>query len=484
MSAHGSYGPAAVNNRRPPEAYTPHAAAICKHCQLIGRPLRRLCRWWSMTVPHGQPLRRPTEAADDRAEQPGSPLALPMATDDCSVPAAGTSSTAEGGGGSAALTATPPHQRVARQQHKPMREFTPRACLQCDWTVIYDCNSALNKHMRKEHGTFYSAKRGCDMVLRGGEPLVRQQHGGSFRGHSPHSVSIGSNAERRKLPKMDTGEVEHSQPQRRNRRRRKPAPSKPGDRGTQSVTVASGPGDATRQGAGGQQAAGVSAPAAQHCPPSPASSTAGEFGPRPQIDLRLEGQEALSPLKVTVSWADEGGTEAVRAPDDVVVPDCYNLRMVDQGTAMEPPRVTVGSTQTPSDEPGPATAPPCSTADQSPPTATVTADAASQCQGPETTPPCLPTRPPMSTVDLVAMARPFWFMPIGEAAPRAVSTVLQTYSTSLEHRELETNLQWAHVGRRDLGQFLLHRMADESREGRSAEQILQSLWWFLSNMQH
>jgi len=69
------------------------------------------------------------EAADDRAEQSGSPPASPMATDDCSVPAAGTSSTAEGGEGMAASLATPSCPRVARRRHQPKRDFTPRACV-------------------------------------------------------------------------------------------------------------------------------------------------------------------------------------------------------------------------------------------------------------------------------------------------------------------------------------------------------------------
>jgi len=101
------------------------------------------------------PSTLPTEAADDRAEQSGSPPALPIATDDCSMPAAGMSSAAEGDGGSAASAATSSRPRVARQWHKPMHDFTPRACLRCNWSVVYDCRSALNKHMRDEHGSFF-----------------------------------------------------------------------------------------------------------------------------------------------------------------------------------------------------------------------------------------------------------------------------------------------------------------------------------------
>ena len=183
------------------------------------------------------------EAADDRAEQSGSPPASPMATDDCSVPAAGTSSTTEGGEGTAALTATSSCPRVVRRQHQPKRDFTPRACVECNWAVVYDCRSALNRHMRSKHGVFYSAKHDCYVALRGGEPRVQQQSGSSALRHSPRTTSTGSNAERRKLPKLASEEEEPSQPVRRNRRRRKPAPPNPGARGARgarSVTVGIG----------------------------------------------------------------------------------------------------------------------------------------------------------------------------------------------------------------------------------------------------
>ena len=90
----------------------------------------------------------------------------------------------------------------------------------------------------------------------------------------------------------------------------------------------------------------------------------------------------------------------------------------------------------------------------------------------------------MSTVDLIGMARTFWFLPIGEAAPRVATAVLESFSTPLEHRDLVTNLSWAQAGRCDLVQYLLHRMADQGRERLPAEQILNGLWWFLTNMQH
>jgi len=82
------------------------------------------------------------------------------------------------------------------------------------------------------------------------------------------------------------------------------------------------------------------------------------------------------------------------------------------------------------------------------------------------------------------MERPFWFMPVREAASRGASALLQTYSTSLEHRDIAANSQWAHMGRRDLAHYILHRMSGENREGRTAEEMLRSLSWFISNMQH
>jgi len=170
-------------------------------------------------------------AAANDCEQSGTPPALQMATDDCSTPTAGTSSATEHGGFSS------PRSRAAQRRHQPMRGFTPRACLQCDWTVVYDCRSALNRHMRAEHGVFYSAKRDCYVALRGGEPRVRQQSGRSALRHSTRTTSTGSNAERRKLPKLASEGEEPSQPIRRNRRRCKPAPANPGARGARSVTV-------------------------------------------------------------------------------------------------------------------------------------------------------------------------------------------------------------------------------------------------------
>jgi len=81
----------------------------------------------------------------------------------------------------------------------------------------------------------------------------------------------------------------------------------------------------------------------------------------------------------TSSWAEEGGSEAARATDDAdVVPSCYALDTVSRGTATEPPCLTTASTQTLRDEPGPLTAPPCSTASQQPSTVTVTTEATIQ----------------------------------------------------------------------------------------------------------
>jgi len=95
-------------------------------------------------------------------------------------------------------------------------------------------------------------------------------------------------------------------------------------------------------------------------------------------------------------------------------------------------------------------------------------------------PPCPPGQPPMSTNEMIAMARPFWFLSVGDVASRTASALLQTYETSLTHENIVMDMQWAHVWRRDLAQFLLHRIAGDSREGRTADQILQSIWWLLS----
>ena len=134
-------------------------------------------------------------------------------------------------------------------------------------------------------------------------------------------------------------------------------------------------------------------------------------------------------------------------------------------------------------------APPCSMADLPPPTVTATADAATQWQDADRqdinrTPPCPPDRPPMTSLDMIAMARPFWFMDVREVPTRAASALLQTCSTFLEHQHTVEHLQWAHMGRRDLAHYILHRMSAENREGRTAEEMLLSLWWFVSKMQH
>jgi len=95
---------------------------------------------------------------------------------------------------------------------------------------------------------------------------------------------------------------------RRNRRRHKPASANPGARGARSVTVGLGPGGALRQGAGGALAADASASAARDRSRSPASSTGGEFGPRPQVSISLDDEDlALA----SVPRAAVGGAAAV-----------------------------------------------------------------------------------------------------------------------------------------------------------------------------
>jgi len=376
----------------------------------------------------GQPRRRRLRAVWD-------PIGFADATDDCSMPAAGTSSAAERGEFSS------PRSRAARRRHQPMRGFTPCACLQCDWSVVYDCRSALNRHMRTEHGVFYSAKRDCYVALRGGEPRVRQQSGHSALRHSPRTTSTGSNAERRKLLKLASEGEEPSRPTRRNRRRHKPAPVNPGARGARSVTVGLGQGDASRQGAGGALAADASASATRNRSHSPASSTGGEFGPRPQVSISLDDE------------------------DDVLA---------------SVPRAAVGgaATQTAVDEPV------CSTPVQPAPSAAVTAENWSQSQGPEVMPPKVPVRPLLTTMDVIGMARPFWFNPIDDGASRVASAMLENFSTALSHENLAINARWAHAGRRDHAQYLLHCLTEQGRMRVPLEDVVNQLWWFLSNMQH
>ena len=89
----------------------------------------------------------------------------------------------------------------------------------------------------------------------------------------------------------------------------------------------------------------------------------------------------------------------------------------------------------------------------------------------------------MTMVDLIGMARPFWFTPIDEAASRVASAVLERFSTPLTHSNLVTNMSWAHAGRHDLVQYLLHRLTEQGRACVPSDQMLEQLWWFLSNMQ-
>ena len=70
-----------------------------------------------------------------------------------------------------------------------------------------------------------------------------------------------------------------------------------------------------------------------------------------------------------------------------------------------------------------------------------------------------------------------------DAIQRVTSTLLQTYTMDLERSTIDQHLQWAYIGRRDLAHFMLHRLCSENHEGCTVDQILQSMWWFLSNMQ-
>ena len=246
----------------------------------------------------------------------------------------------------------------------------------------------------------------------------------------------------------------------RNRRRHKPAPANPGARGARSVTVGVGSGGASRQGAEGALAADASASATQNRSHSPASSTGGEFGPRPQVSISLDDEDSAL---ASVPRAAVGGAAAVP---------------VSVGSVIGRPPAADVATRTAGDEPF------SSTPAQPAPPATVTVDAWSQCQGPSVTPPDPPARPPLTTMDIIGMAKPFWFNPIDNAASRVASAVLENFSTPVSHENLAINVQWAHAGRRDLVQYLLHRLTEQGRMRVPPEDVVDQLWWFLSNMQH
>ena len=87
-------------------------------------------------------------------------------------------------------------------------------------------------------------------------------------------------------------------------------------------------------------------------------------------------------------------------------------------------------------------------------------------------------------LDVIGLARPFWFNPIDDGASRVASAVLENFSTPLSHENLAINVRWAHAGRRDLAQYLLHRLMEQGRMRVPLEDVVNQLWWFLSNMQH
>jgi len=87
-------------------------------------------------------------------------------------------------------------------------------------------------------------------------------------------------------------------------------------------------------------------------------------------------------------------------------------------------------------------------------------------------------------MDIIGMARPFWFNQIDDVASRAASAVLERFSSPLSHENLAINIRWVHAGRRDLVQYLLHRLTDQARMRVPPEVVVDQLWWLLSNMQH
>jgi len=88
----------------------------------------------------------------------------------------------------------------------------------------------------------------------------------------------------------------------------------------------------------------------------------------------------------------------------------------------------------------------------------------------------------MTAQHMVAMARPYWSRGM-EATPTIASTVANMYSTDMSVDEIGRHLEWVHASRRDLVEFLLHWIASDSRDGRTADAMLQTLWRFLSHMQ-
>jgi len=88
----------------------------------------------------------------------------------------------------------------------------------------------------------------------------------------------------------------------------------------------------------------------------------------------------------------------------------------------------------------------------------------------------------MTADDMVAMARPFWFMGL-EATLTIASAVVRNFTTDMSEVDTAQHLEWVHMGRRDLVHFLLHWIASDSHDGRTADARLQTLWQFLSHMQ-
>jgi len=178
----------------------------------------------------------------------------------------------------------------------------------------------------------------------------------------------------------------------------------------------------------------------------------------------------------------------VTVADDLIVPPVSAVETMSrsQGTATAPPCVTTVSMQTPREEQGPVTAPPCSTVGPTSSASLRTTEVGTQWQDPAMAPPCPASvqRLPMMAQDVVAiaMARTFWFQNMS-AMPTIATALGNAFTTAESAQDLCHHLEWVHVGRRDLVHFLMQWMANESREGRTAEAMFQNLWLFLSHMQ-
>jgi len=233
------------------------------------------------------------------------------------------------------------------------------------------------------------------------------------------------------------------------------------------------------------------------------------LGPQPQIEVGLEEEDTIvkegplagldSKLVKVATWVQEVNNRdraeaATGAADPVVPPDTVEAataspqalvlasacvpspQAADDGQDQAVAPSCSASSDTSTGGQGPATAPPCPTDGQGP-------AIAPPCPATDRSPPSIPPgQLPLRPQDVIAMAWPFWF-DATDGPSRTVSAVLQQYVTTIDPTLLWTHAEWAHAGRRDLALHLLHRISSGSRDGQSADVILQDIWKLLSLMQ-